>query len=253
MIDMLVAHQLRVIVFDNRDTGLSSKIEGGTFNVGKILDGSTTLDPANVPYTLHDMGDDIIGLMDALGIARAHLAGLSLGGHIGQTCTIDHPDRVASLCSTMASTNDGDTSGTKPEALALFSLPPVTEREDVIARAKIGNEICGSKGLPIDWDAVREISERQYDRCFYPVGSGRQMVALAVSGDRTEDLANVTAPTVVIHGTDDALVHPDCGVKTAKSIPGAELVMIEGMGHDMPASAWPQFVAAVVANIDRAR
>ncbi|MEY2473764.1 MAG: hypothetical protein QOK28_3093 [Actinomycetota bacterium] len=253
MMDMLVAHRLRVIVFDNRDTGLSSKIEGGAFNLGKILDGSIALDASTAPYTLHDMGDDIIGLMDALGIERAHLAGVSLGGHIAQTCTIDHPDRVASLCSTMASTNDGDTSGTSPEALALFSLPPVTERADVIERAVLGNEICGSKGLPIDWDAVRDIAARQYDRCFYPLGSGRQMVAMGVSGDRTEQLAVVTAPTVVIHGTDDSLAHPDGGVKTAQSIPGAELVLIEGMGHDLPASAWPQFVAAVVANIDRAR
>jgi pimeloyl-ACP methyl ester carboxylesterase len=253
MIDMLVSHRLRVVIFDNRDTGLTSKIEGGRFELAKILDGTATLDPADVPYSLHDMADDILGLMDVLGIERAHLAGASLGGHIVQTFALDHPDRIASLCSIMASTNDGDTSGTDPDALAIFSMPPVTEREDVIERSVYALGIAGSKGLPQDWDAVRATAGAQYDRCFYPLGSGRQLIALAISGDRTELLASVDVPTVVIHGTDDALVHPECGEKTARVIPGAQLVLVEGMGHDLPEAAWDTVIGAITANIDRAR
>jgi pimeloyl-ACP methyl ester carboxylesterase len=245
LIDLLVADGLRVVVFDNRDSGLSSKTNGPISWIagleGQIPEGG---------YLLHDMAADIAGLMDALGIDRAHIAGASLGGHIAQTFALDFPDRAISLCSIMASTGSPDLPA--PASFLEFSQrPPVTDREGIIERTVEALGIFGSKGMAIDWDRERARTARQYDRSHYPAGFARQLVAVIASGDRTERLKTLRLPTVVIHGTDDGLVPPAAGQATADAIPGAKLVWVEGMGHDFPPASWPIIASAIVDNIRR--
>lgn len=245
-VDLIVAEGFFVVTFDNRDAGLSTKTTGPTSWVDTIASGTA---PAG-GYLLIDMARDLLGLLDHLGIDRAHLVGASLGGHIVQTFAIHFPERLRSLASIMSSTNSP---GLPPsqEALAFLSRPPVQSREEIMERQVEALKIFGGKG-PQDWDEVRAMAARQYDRDPDRTGSARQLVAVVTSGDRTADLARVTAPTVVIHGVDDTLVFPEAGEATAKAIPGAHLVLIDGMGHDFPRAQWSKVIAAIVENARRA-
>jgi pimeloyl-ACP methyl ester carboxylesterase len=233
LMDRFAAEGFRVIRFDNRDVGLSTKVEE--------------------PYTLHDMAADAAGLLDALGIPAAHVAGASLGGMIAQQLAIDFPQKVLSLCSIMSTTGDPEVGGSTPEALAMLVRPAAQTRDEAIEMQIQGVEVFGSKGLPIDWDRVRARAERSWDRMVYPAGIARQMLAARATGDRTSALRALDVPTVVIHGTDDTLILPSGGEATAAAIPGAELVLVEGMGHDQPPAAWDQIVGAVVRNARRAK
>jgi pimeloyl-ACP methyl ester carboxylesterase len=246
-LDMLISRGAYLITFDNRDSGLSTHTDGPT-------DWAPAIGGAEITegYTLHDMADDIAGLLDVLGIDRAHVAGASLGGHIAQTFALDYPDRTLSLCSIMSSTGSPALPPSPAVIEFLQRRPPAQDRASIIDREIEALQVFGSKGIPIDWDVVRERAGRQYDRCFYPAGFARQLVAVVRSGDRTEALGGLRVPTVVIHGTDDGLVDPEAGKLTARSIAGARLVLVEGMGHDMPPGSWPIIVDALMENVETA-
>ncbi|MDQ1445775.1 MAG: hypothetical protein QOI20_2239 [Acidimicrobiaceae bacterium] len=247
--EQLAAEGFHVVRFDNRDVGLSEKIEGGPRpDVLAAMQGDTS----SASYNLDDMAADAAGVLDALGIQKAHVVGASMGGMIAQTFAINYPDRILSLCSIMSTTGHAEAGQPHPEVLPILLGPRPNSREEAVDRAEQAVRAFGSKGLPVDWDLIRRRAGQGYDRCFYPIGFGRQLLAILASGDRTERLAALDVPTVVIHGSDDRLVDPSGGRATAAAIPGAELVEIEGMGHDMPEAAWPRIIDAVVRNAARA-
>jgi pimeloyl-ACP methyl ester carboxylesterase len=241
----LAGHGFRVIRYDNRDVGLSTKIEGGPVpDIMAVVQG----DRSSVPYSLDDMAADANGLLDALGIESANVVGASMGGMIAQVLAIDHPDRVLSLASIMSTTGDPSVGAPTPEAMAVLMRPPAEERDAVIAGEVETSKAIGSPGFPFDEERTRRRAAAAYDRSFYPQGVARQVAAVVSASDRTERLSHIDVPTVVIHGTADPLVTPSGGEATVKAIPGAELIMVEGMGHELPPGSWPTVVDAVVRN-----
>jgi pimeloyl-ACP methyl ester carboxylesterase len=243
----------RVIRFDNRDVGLSSKVEGGgALDLLVAMRAAALGRPVAAPYTLSDMAADAAGVLDALDLDAAHVVGASLGGMIAQTLAIEHPTRVRSLTSIMSTTGNPELPRPRPEATAALLEAPPRDREGAMARAARVFRTIGSPGFPFDEKRVRERAGRSFDRCFHPAGAARQMLAILASGSRVEGLPRVTAPTLVIHGTDDPLVPVAGGIETASLIPGAELLLIEGMGHDLPRGAWPRIIDAITALTRRA-
>jgi pimeloyl-ACP methyl ester carboxylesterase len=247
--ELLAARGFHVVRFDNRDVGRSTKISAGPrANVVAAFSG----DLSSASYTLSDMAADSAGLLDHLGVEAAHLVGASQGGMIGQTLAIERPGRVLSLTSIMSTTGNPSVGQPHPEALPALLTRPPADREgfaDFVVRAWA---VIGSPGFEADEDAMRERARASYDRGLDPDGTARQLVAILASGDRTEALGGVDLPTVVIHGTDDSLIDVSGGKATAAAIPGAELVLIEGMGHDLPRQLWPRLVDLIVANAERA-
>ena len=247
--ELLASRGFRVVRFDNRDVGRSTKISGGSrANVVAALSG----DLSSAIYTLSDMAADSAGLLDHLGVEAAHVVGASQGGMIGQTLAIERPERVLSLTSIMSTTGNPSVGQPHPEALPALLTRPPADREgfaDFVVRAW---GVIGSPGFDADTEAMRERARASYDRGIDPDGTGRQLLAILASGDRTEALRGVEVPTVVIHGSDDSLIDVSGGKATAAAIPGAELVQIDGMGHDLPKALWPRFVELIVANADRA-
>jgi pimeloyl-ACP methyl ester carboxylesterase len=236
-----------VIRYDNRDVGLSTKVpvEGEVdlaAALAEMMGGGTP----SAPYHLADMAVDGIGVLDALGIERAHVVGASMGGMIAQCIAIAYPQRVISLTSIMSTTGDADVGQPSPEVLPMLLAPPVTERDAVIAQSVAGSKVIGSPEH-FDEDEATERAAAAFDRCYYPRGVGNQLLAIVSSPSRSDDLARLDIPTVVIHGTDDPLVDPSGGERTAAVIPGAELIMLEGMGHDLPKYYWPQVIEAITA------
>jgi pimeloyl-ACP methyl ester carboxylesterase len=228
----LVDRGLQVVRFDNRDAGLSAHmIEAPPPDLPAALAG----DLKSVSYTLSDMAADAIGLLDALGIEKAHVVGASMGGQIAQTMAIEHPNRVLSLISMMSTTGNMSVGQPSKETLReLFAGPPAVTRDDVIQRALRTTRIVGSPGYPSREDEVAARAGRAYDRSHDPLGSARQAIATVASGDRTESLRHLQAPTLVVHGLADRMCDVSGGRATAEAIPGAELELIEGMGHDLP-------------------
>jgi pimeloyl-ACP methyl ester carboxylesterase len=238
-----------VIRFDNRDVGLSTKLDQlPEPDMMAVAQG----DRSSVAYDLEDMAGDTAGLLDALGIERAHIVGVSMGGMIAQVLAIDHADRVLSLASIMSTTGDPSVGQPTPEAIEVLMTPPPTEREGFIEREVETTRKLGSPGFPFDEDRTRRRAAAKFDRCFYPAGVNRQVGAVVGAADRTERLSQVDVPTVVIHGSADPLVTPSGGEATAKAIPGAELLVIEGMGHELPPGVWPSVLDAVVGNAEKA-
>jgi pimeloyl-ACP methyl ester carboxylesterase len=250
--EQLAAKGHYVIRFDNRDVGLSTKFdEAGIPNVVEAMNSVMSGEKISSPYSLNDMADDAVGLLDALNIDKAHICGASMGGMIAQTIATRHPNRVLSLTSIMSSTGDRSLPQGKPDAMAVLFTPAPQEREASIEHAvKVWKTIAGP-GFPLDEERIRNRATLSYDRCFNPAGLARQLVAIMAHGDRTEALDSVSAPTLVIHGADDPLVPVECGKATAEAIPGAELLIIDGMGHDLPLGAWPQIVDAINANAQK--
>jgi pimeloyl-ACP methyl ester carboxylesterase len=246
---LLAGRGFRVVRYDNRDVGLSTKVEGPLPDIMGALGG----DPSSANYTLVDMADDAVGLLDALGIGAAHVVGASMGGMIAQTLAIRHPDRVLSLCSIMSTTGDRSVGQPTPEAMQELLRPIAQTRDQYLEMAVNAGRVIGSPGFPFDEARARDRAGRAFDRCYHPIGVARQLAAIMASGDRTSDLAGVSVPTVVIHGDGDPLVTPSGGAATASAVPGAELVVIEGMGHDLPVEAWPQVVEAIVANASKVK
>jgi len=228
----LVARGLQVVRFDNRDSGLSTHM---TDAPPPDLPAALAGDFASASYTLADMASDAAGLMDVLGFETAHVVGASMGGQIAQTMAIEHPDRVRSLTSMMSTTGNPAVGQVSPEVLReVFSGRPAVTRDDVIQQALRAFRAVGSPGYPADESEVAERAGRAFNRCHDPIGVARQAVATVASGDRTERLRQLNVPTLVIHGLADRMCDMSGGRATAENIPGAELVLIEGMGHGLP-------------------
>ncbi len=234
--EKLVDKGFYVIRFDNRDVGLSTKLE-----------------EVQAPYDIEDMANDAIGLLDALNVDKAHICGASMGGAIVQEMTIKYPARILSLTSIMSSTGRADLPPPKPEAIKLLMMPAPEERDGYIEYYVNLWCVLHGSGFPFDEEEGREMAAKLYDRSFYPQGIDRQLIAISVSGSRKSKLASVNVPTLVIHGGDDPVVSLEGGKDTAESIPGAELLIIEGMGHALPLEAWPQIIDAISANADKAK
>ena len=250
---LLVDQGFYVIRYDNRDVGLSTKFDSaGVPDVMTVLTALTTGGSVEMPYTLEDMADDGIALLDALDIDRAHIVGASMGGMLVQAMAIRHPERVLSLCSIMSTTGSREVGQPDPEAMALLMAPPPTNREEAIETGIRAAQVLGSPGFPYDEAKARVRLGAAYDRMNYPEGTTRQLVAIAGCEDRTPALRRLDVPTLVIHGEDDKLVTPSGGRATADAVPGAELLMIPGCGHDLPEGAWPTVVEAIVANTAKA-
>jgi pimeloyl-ACP methyl ester carboxylesterase len=243
--ELLAQRGFHVIRYDNRDVGLSTKFDDAP--VPDVL-AAMSGDSSSAAYTLNDMADDAAGLLDALGVRAAHVAGASMGGMIAQEIAIRHPERVLSLCSIMSTTGDRTVGQPAPEVMSALLRPPPATREEAAERRVEGHRAWGSRGFPVDEEELRRDARAAYDRCWSPMGTARQLVAILASGDRTEALGGVRVPTLVIHGTDDRLVGPDGGEATAKAVAGADLLLVEGMGHDLPEGAWPQLVEAIAGN-----
>jgi pimeloyl-ACP methyl ester carboxylesterase len=239
----------QVVRFDNRDVGLSTKVEGGRPNIIAGWLGRT----GSAPYRLADMADDAAGLVDHLGIERAHVVGASMGGMIAQTLAARHPDTTLSLTSIMSGPG-GRKVATMPRMSVIGTLlaRPPSEREAYAAHVAAIFERIGSPGFEHDPERLRRRALLAYDRCFYPVGAARQLMAIMASGDRTEELHRIKAPTLAIHGADDRLLPAAGGRAVADAVPGARLEVIDGMGHDLPTQLWPRMVDLIAANAARA-
>jgi len=253
LVEALVERGFRVIRYDNRDIGLSQKHDGAKTPgmVRHILMKRFGLNP-KTPYTLADMAADGAGLLDALGIDRAHIVGASMGGMIAQHIAFSHPNKVLSLTSIMSTTGNPKLPPAQKQAIQVLTKRPASMEESVLIEhgVKIGRTI-GSPGYPADEDRLRANATRDIRRSLYPAGLPRQLSAIIADGDRRQRLAGVKAPTLVIHGEGDPLVPLEGGKDTAAHIPGATLPTIPGMGHDLPL-ALVDMIADAIADHARA-
>jgi pimeloyl-ACP methyl ester carboxylesterase len=244
----LVSEGFHVIRYDNRDIGRSTHLEGAPTPTIRQL----VMRRPPAAYLLEDMADDAARLLDHLGIEHAHVVGASMGGMIAQTLAATRPQRVLSLASIMSTTGGRRVGQPAYRVLPIFLKQAPKEREAFIDHTVTLFETIGSRGIERDDDELREVAGLMFDRGLDPRGTSRQLAAIIASGNRTKALHHITAPTVVIHGTADRLVRPSGGRATAKAIPGAKLVKVEGMGHDLPRPLWDQIVPAIVDNARRA-
>ncbi|MGE5493307.1 MAG: alpha/beta fold hydrolase [Actinomycetota bacterium] len=251
--DLLVARGYRVIRFDNRDCGLSTHLDqaplpdlGAALKSGKL--------PLS-PYSLEDMAADSVGLLDALGIDRAHVVGASLGAAVAQLIAARRPERTLSLTTIMSSSGNPLLPPPTPAAArALFApLPKRRDRDSIVADGIQRFRAVESPAYPTDEARLRRLFETEYDRGFYPQGVARQLAALMANGDRRPLLRTISVPTVVLHGAADPLIRVEGGKDVAKNIPGAELRMVEGMGHDFPVQLTETFADAITAAANRAK
>jgi pimeloyl-ACP methyl ester carboxylesterase len=230
-----------VVRFDNRDIGRSTHFDFRPPTIAEMLRRRL----GSEQYTLSDMAEDAVGLLRELGIAPAHVVGVSMGGMIAQVMAAEHPEVVRSLTSMMSTT--GSRRHGQP-ALSVYRYllrPPPRDRDGYIQRSAEVFGLVGSTGFPRDEQYIRERAGRSYDRGFDVSAGGRQLGAIVASGDRTKMLGRIKAPTLVIHGTVDKMIRPSGGRATAKAIGGARLEMIEGMGHDLPRGAWPEIIDSI--------
>ncbi|WP_410596872.1 alpha/beta fold hydrolase [Amycolatopsis sp. lyj-23] len=240
--ELLAGRGFYVVRYDNRDVGLSTWLD---HLPPPDLAALAADDLSSAPYTLSDMADDAVGLFDALGISQAHVVGASMGGMIVQQLAIDHPDRLLSVTSIMSTTGDPAVGQAEPWALALLTRPPASTREQALADSVEGYRRLGSPGYPDDEAFLLAKATLHYDRARHPVGTMRHAAAVVASGDRTARLRSVRLPALVVHGDADPLINVSGGKATAEAIPGAELVVIPGMGHNLPRAVWPSLVDAI--------
>jgi pimeloyl-ACP methyl ester carboxylesterase len=233
-----------VIRFDNRDVGFSTKIDTPQLDFQPLLAKAFAGERVEAPYLLSDMAADAVGLLDHLGIDSAHIVGMSMGGMIVQTIAVEHPERVRTMTSIMSTTGDRDVGTSTSEAAAVLVAPPAKSRDEYIANYLEQWKILSG---PVYYDEARftRRAGAAYDRCYFPVGTGRQLLGIIASGSRTEELRGLDIPTLVIHGRIDPLVTLSGGERTAEVIPDAELVVFDDMGHDLPPALWPQYVEAI--------
>jgi pimeloyl-ACP methyl ester carboxylesterase len=251
--EQLVSQDFYVIRFDNRDVGLSTKFEKfGIPDIKKVPKAVQAGETIEVPYSLEDMADDAVGLLDALNVDKAHICGVSMGAYISQIITFRHQTRVLSLTSIMGSTGNPALPQPTPEALRILLMSMPTEREAYIDESIKHWRVLYGSGFPFDEEKWRIDLGKSYDRCFYPQGSTRQLAAIRTNGNRKPKLAAVNVPTLVIHGADDPLVPVEGGKDTAEAIPDAKLLIINGMGHSLPPETWPQIVKAITENANKA-
>jgi len=240
-----------VIRFDNRDVGLSTKFEdAGIPDMMEISAAYTRGEIPKIPYTLEDMADDAIGVLDALNIKKAHICGASMGGMIAQIIAYRHPSRVLSLAVIMSTTGNPELPPSKPEILMQFFAPVPSEREAYIDEmVKRDSLINGT--FPYDENQSREYRTKEYDRSYYPEGIARQLAAMAVPGNIKPYISVIAAPTIVIHGSEDPFNLIEAGKDIATNIPDAELLVMDGMGHSFPREVLQRIIEALVANSNK--
>jgi pimeloyl-ACP methyl ester carboxylesterase len=229
----LTSRGLHLVVMDNRDVGLSTHLDAAVPRLEDVLAARRAGRRPEVPYLLADMADDAVAVLDAIGVERAHVAGFSMGGMIAQELALRHGERVLSLTSVMSTTGDPDVGHSTPAAQTALLAPVPRERSAYVERMIANARVYGSP----DHHDPAEIAERAgaaFDRAFHPEGTARQFMAIVASGSRTERLGALRVPTLVIHGSDDALIDPSGGRRTAEAVPGAQLEIVEGLGHDLP-------------------
>lgn len=253
-IEALVQQGFHVILFDNRDVGLSEKMDDCPVpdSAEVIADLVAGLKP-DIPYTIDDMAADVVGLMDALGIDEAHICGLSMGGIIVQAVALNHGERCISL--TTINSGSGAPKLPRPDSTlfgALMRTSGSDDMEAVLEQRVLRGKLTTGKRYPISEEVITEREKRALARCFCREGRDRQHAALVASGDRSERLASINVPVLVIHGTDDPLVHFSAGVDTVRKIPHARLELIEGMGHDLPTEIVPELVQRISEHADLA-
>ncbi len=241
---------VRLLRYDNRDVGLSTHLDGAEVDVLASLTAAVGGEPVAAPYTLSDMAADGIGLLDALGIEQAHVAGSSMGGMIAQTMAIEHPERIRSLTSIMSTTGEPDVGTPNPECLTgiMAIMAPVEGREE---RIRQNVDLARLIGTPSVFDEARALDRatRFVDRRDDADGVARQMVAILASGSRADGLRTIDRPTVVLHGDVDPLVDVSGGRRTAELVPGARFELLEGMGHDLPPAYWDRVVAGIATAV----
>jgi pimeloyl-ACP methyl ester carboxylesterase len=239
--EQLAERGFQVIRFDNRDSGHSTHVNAPVPPIGRAMAG-LRIDP---PYLLSDMAADAFGLLDELGHERAHVVGVSMGGMIAQSMAIARPERVASLTSIMSTTGQRRVSFPRPRAWKVLLGRAPRDREAFIQQSVNVFRLIGSPGFPTDVERLRAVAAVAFERDRDPAGTPRQLAAILASGDRTPALRQLYVPTVVMHGRSDPLVPFRGGVATARAVPGAELIAIPGMGHDLPREIWPRLIDAV--------
>ncbi|MBL8548015.1 MAG: alpha/beta fold hydrolase [Hyphomonadaceae bacterium] len=252
--EKLLARGFRVIRYDNRDVGLSQKFTGAPTVesvVGAMMQGKRP----DIPYTLDDMAADAVGLLDHLGIQRAHVAGASMGGMIGQLVAADYPERVLSFTAIFTSTGNPAVPPAKPEAMAVLTTrapDPAEDMEAYLDHAIRNAYTIGSPGYPFDEQVARERLRADALRSYFPTGAGRHLAAVIANGDRRAKLPKIKAPVVVLHGDADPLVSVEGGKDLAANIAGAELRIIAGMGHDLPPGLYDTLIDAISRAVERA-
>jgi pimeloyl-ACP methyl ester carboxylesterase len=250
---MLAGRGRYVIRYDNRDCGLSTRFDDRPVDIGQftaaVRSGDISAAQAMAPYSLRDMAEDGLGLLTALGIAKAHVVGSSMGGMIAQTMAIEHPDRMLTLTSMMSSTGEPTYGRSTPAAQHALFAPRPSDREGYIASSE--RELTWSSKRYADPEAIRELAARSYDRAYYPAGIGRQIGAMTLAGSRADALRTLPVPTLVIHGLDDTLIDPSGGRRTAELVPGARLLLVPDMGHDRPRELWADLCDAIEAHTRR--
>ncbi len=243
-----------VIRFDNRDTGLSSKLDQFPVDMGELIGAASSGDFEKVralaPYRLGDLADDAAGLVGALGLDRVHVVGASMGGMVAQLVAIRHPDLVVTLTSMMSSTGASDVGQSTPEAFAALMKPVAPDKDGYVVDSVASTRVWASKRY-FDEAAVAALAAASYDRGLCPAGTTRQLAAMLATGSLESDLADLRLPVLVIHGTDDTLITPSGGHRTAEVIPDAELLIVTDMGHDRPEPLWPTLWEAIAAHTDR--
>lgn len=253
----LTALGYRVIRFDNRDAGLSTSFaQHGAVDVGTLVSLLMTGQRPSVPYTLADMVRDAVGLLDALSIPQAHVVGRSMGGMIAQVMASEHPSRVLSLTSIMSATGNPGMPSAEPDTMTMMMRPapdPVLDEAGFLEHGMAFARRIASPAFPFDEEACRALLQEEVRRGRAPGGFGRQFAAVALAGDRRSQLVVIKAPTLVIHGTNDPLFPPACGQDTAASIPDAEMMLIDGMGHDLPAPLFRIVARAIDRTARRSR
>lgn len=249
-VDELASRGFRVIRFDNRDIGLSTEFTSSPPTTAQLARSVLTRRSLPAEYLLSDMAADTAGLLDALGIERAHVAGMSMGGMITQALAVDHPSRVGSMTSIMSTTGSRRVGQPKLALIQKFARRPVPTRETAV---DLGIETFRAiSGPSFDEEAARVMIEVSVARSFRPAGVGRQAAAIMASPDRTAGLGRLDVPALVIHGLLDPLVRPSGGIATAAAIPGSRLLMFNDMAHDLPLSRWSEIADAIAQNAARA-
>ncbi len=237
-----------VVAFDNRDCGLSAKLDGVDPQIEQVqlalAAGDLERARELAPYTFSDMAADGFGLLSALGIERAHVVGVSMGGMIAQTMAIEQPERILTLTSIMSSTGEPEFGQATPEALEILLTPEPDGREQYIESA--ASWLAWHSRRYPELEQTRAIAAESYDRGLHPQGTQRQLAAMLASGPRAAALADLRVPTLVIHGLDDTLIAPSGGQRTAALVPGAKLLLLEDMGHDRPQPLWPRICGAIL-------
>lgn len=248
--EQLAGAGFHVVRYDNRDTGKSSRIKAPVRR-DQLLRAFAT-GKARVPYTMSDLAGDAVALLDHLGLEAAHLVGVSMGGMIAQTVAVEHPTRVRSLTSISSTTGRRSVGWQHPSLLPRLIAPRKPGRDAYVESSLAMWAMIGSTAYPADPEVQRTRALETFDRGVSASGVVRQMLAILTQGDRTPRLRSLRVPALVIHGLADKMVHVSGGRSTAAAIPGAELVLVDGMGHDLPPDLFPTFVEAIARTADRA-